>query len=100
MKELRAVRPETTVISQAQVEKQKSAVVLRPHNGHKCFEYNLETRTITLAEIKQTDADIKGGVHSKVIRKDGCLYTTALRFESADKKFIKMIMHLKHRTGL
>ena len=67
----------------------------RPHSGHKCFEINLSTGEINLAEFKEeaiSFEDARNGIISgkrKVIVKEGCVYVTALNKKNAIKKLNK-----------
>jgi len=67
----------------------------RPYSGHKCFEVNLSTGEINLAEFKEeaiSFEDAKNGIISgkkKVIIKDNCVYITALNKKNVIKKLNK-----------
>jgi hypothetical protein len=76
---------------------EKYIATLHPQKGHSCFEMNLVTKEIKLAEFENvvgsfTDAANGNFIKkSKVLIKPNCIYTTALNLVNADKRFIKMI---------
>jgi len=68
-----------------------------PKRGHKCFEYNLKTKEISLAVFKQSDAFFPTDENSKadgrhiIVRNEGCAYVTALNKKNALKKIEKIL---------
>lgn len=76
---------------------EKYIATLHPQRGHSCFEMNLVTKEIKLAEFENIAADFinaaKGNYFqkSKIIVKPNCIYETALNKKSAAKKFIKKL---------
>jgi len=77
---------------------------LKPQKGHTCFELNLITKDITIAELEEVDADFieasKGNFvkKSKLIVKPNCIYETALNKDNAYKKFIKRLHQIYLQT--
>ena len=76
---------------------EKYIATLHPQKGHSCFEMNLVTKEIKLAEIENVAADFIGASKgsfvkkSKILVKPNCIYETALNKENAAKKFIKKL---------
>ena len=71
---------------------QQHFATLDVQKGHKCFEMNLTTKEITLAEFENTDYELNDNrVRSKLVAKSNCIYATALNQKNAAKKFVKML---------
>lgn len=69
---------------------------MKPHNGHTCYQLNLETGLITEAEFESVSVGYTGtkqgtNVHKKIIVKDKCLYASALNPKNAIKHFRRML---------
>jgi hypothetical protein len=83
---------------------EKYIATLHPQKGHSCFEMNLVTKEIKLAEFEEVAADFinaaKGNFikKSKVSIKPNCIYETALNKENAYKKFIKRLHQVYLQT--
>lgn len=82
---------------QQQVKFQKKLIgQLKPHPGHKAFEYNLETNCLTVADTKVSHlfgAWINPKVPGKkqeIQVKENCVYLTALNLKNAKKKLVKL----------
>lgn len=76
----------------------KKATILQMHKGHRCFEFDLETKMITEAEIEEVVMPDENGNNvpiKRVKRKPNCLYETALNARNADRIFIKRIHQLR-----
>lgn len=79
---------------------EKYIATLHPQKGHSCFEMNLVTKEIKLAEFENVVVnylDAANGNHtkkSKIIVKKNCLYVTALNEKNATKKFIKKLYEI------
>lgn len=77
---------------------------LQPQKGHSCFEMNLVTKEIKLAEFENVAADFMDAANgnfvkkSKVLVKPNCIYETALNKENAYKKFIKRLHQVYLQT--
>ena len=81
------------IVQQKQQEKQTVLVnSIRPHSGHKCFEYNRETGEIKLAEFEEIavsfEAAARGEIapKKKILMKENCVYITALNKKNALRK--------------
>lgn len=62
-----------------------------PKRGHSCFEINLKTGEVCLAEFESSDAifPLDGEVvrtSKVVVRRENCVYVTALNKKNAEKK--------------
>lgn len=73
---------------------------LRPHQGHRCFEYDKATGNIVEAEYKiASNAEEMNNVFiptkKVVITKENCLYCMSLNKKNAKRRFTKMITELK-----
>lgn len=83
---------------QRQVKQQKYIGQLKPHPGHKVFQFSLATGEITVAKVEVVSASMRsssdkpgtGIIHRKVIQQPNCLYASALNAKNAIKKFAKM----------
>lgn len=99
MKELESpntLKPDTELSVQLKQQKEFKLIGHQGyHNGHKCWEYNTETKEINEAEYERTDivwseADSKLKKRNKrVIVKQNCIYVTALNKTNALKKLQK-----------
>jgi len=83
---------------------EKYIATLYPKNGHSCFEMNLVTKQIKLAEFENVSSDFisaaKGNFikNSKILINPNCIYETALNKENAAKKFIKRLHQVYLQT--
>lgn len=93
MKELENPRIDKTEVKEVRPAKRETIIHrLRPQPGHGCFELNLLTREIRLAEFDDVAIRLEGdGIKKKINIKPGCIYTTALNLKNAEKRFIKML---------
>ncbi|MGZ5302519.1 MAG: hypothetical protein ACXWDO_00255 [Bacteroidia bacterium] len=84
---------QTAVTIQKPSEQKKQIFLghIKPHKGHKVYELNTITGALTEAVINEVSTTLKGGIHKKIITKEGCLYTSALNMHTAQKKFFKHI---------
>jgi len=69
-----------------------------PKRGHSCFEINLKTGEVCLAEFESQDAifPLDGEVaraSKVVVRRENCVYVTALNKKNAEKKVKKMLIN-------
>ena len=66
---------------------------LKPQRGHTCFQLNIKTREITVAEFESVNGewDSNQGIRKKLVVKEDCLYATALNANNSIKKFDKML---------
>lgn len=70
---------------------------LMPQRGHVCYQLDMNTGMITVAEFVSTSYKISPvgsgsrGVHKKLIVKERCVYVTALNVRNAERKFFKML---------
>lgn len=85
-------KPETELSVQMKQQKEFKLIGSQKyHNGHKCWEYNTETKEIKEAEYERTDIEWnKVGElkhrSKRVIVKENCIYVTALNKQNALKK--------------
>ncbi len=92
-------KDEVKIHAEKQQEKQLKFIgSITPHQGHTCFELNMDTNMIDKATFQEVAIDFGSvknnkaqGVKKKLIVKDNCIYTTALNVKNADKKFRKML---------
>ena len=76
---------------------------LKPKGGHTCFQLDLSSGKIIIAEFEKIDVDFlkaANGDYSKkkkLIIQPNCIYATALNLVNVKKKFIKMLIDLKLR---
>ena len=73
-------------------KKEKFEKRITPHKNHKVFQFNTETRELAVAEfdniptIKWEDAVNENyTVYRKIIKKEGCIYFSALNVKNAKK---------------
>lgn len=99
MKEIE-VKNSDKIESVKQTKIQKKTVLMGtvlPHNGHKCFEYNYQTNTISVAKFHENNADYEAAMKKqvtskkKVMMREHCIYCTALNAKSSIKKFEIML---------
>ena len=57
--------------------------------------WQLELATGIITEVVTRFENEKGSM--KIVRKDGCLYCSAINAKNADKKFIKMVNNAKSK---
>ena len=88
-------------IEQSQEQEQESRIEfdtrIVPHQGHAVWEIHTETMDINKAEFEETDLIFdpkytKGSVlhiKRKLIKNDGCFYTSALNKKNAFKNYKK-----------
>ena len=77
-------------VRQAEQEKQQLINRIKPHKGHKLFEYNIETNEIKESKFEPEEADFLGRKKpKKVIAQKNCLYVSALNATNAIKKLRK-----------
>lgn len=101
MKEIQSKENDIEIVTQVEAEKHyrlKKLGAKTLHEGHSCFELDLNTGLINYAKyieeaVTFEDAQ-KGiqGVKRKLLVKDNHVYVTALNIKNAHKKFTK---HLK-----
>lgn len=98
MKELKIKsQDEVVIVDQQQAKKEIKFLGTRyPSPGHKCFELNIKTGEVTLAEFTKQNIQFQQAkdsvaVSKKVITKENCIYTTALNKKNAIKRFKKML---------
>ncbi len=93
MKETELInKDEIKLHAEKQQEKQTKLVHrIKPHQGHKCWQYNRDTEELTLAEFQTEALDFnaaaKGQValKRKILVKENCIYVTALNRKNALK---------------
>jgi hypothetical protein len=97
MKEAELPTPKIEIKNEKQQQKKYELIGrIKPHSGHKCFEYNPETGKISEAEFQSVTVDYikasKGDLSElkRVLVKPGHLYTTALNKVNALKHFKNM----------
>ena len=90
------------VIEKKQFEKvEKLLHSIKPHNGHKLFEYNLVSGEIKIAEFEILSINFINArkkdfsKRKKVIRKDNCIYLPALNVENVKKHLRKIFIEKK-----
>lgn len=65
---------------------------IHPHEGHKCFEYNVVTKELKGAEFMEVAISFEAAQMGeiapkrKVMTKENCIYLTALNEKNAVKK--------------
>lgn len=98
MKELEnKAQEEIVIVDQQRVKKGIKFLGTRyPSPGHKCFELDLKSGQIVLAEFTKKNIQFQQAkdniaVSKKVIVKENCIYTTALNKKNAIKRFKKML---------
>lgn len=108
------IKPAETVIEivdQKQHEKQyKLEGIVNPHPGHTLYELNTVTGEIVKAKftardmllpttipegMDPIDKAIASTVRKTVIMNDGCMYASALNMKNAEKKFKKLMAHIR-----
>lgn len=93
MKEITIKEKDITEIVKLQHKKNELVLTdtIRPHKGHKLFEFNVSTGQITLAQFKYSDIHytdaMKGLINARktVIKKPNCIYISALNKKNALK---------------
>ncbi len=85
-------KEEIKLHAEKQIEKQTKLVFrMRPHYGHKCWQYNRDTQELSLAEFESQAIDFKAAANGevalkrKIVVKDNCIYVTALNKKNALK---------------
>ena len=99
MKEIELkVKDEVKIVKEVKQEKQTVLVnSIQPHEGHKCFEYNIVSNVLKLAEFMEAvvsfEAAQRGEIapKRKVMTKEDCVYLTALNEKNAIKRLCKML---------
>lgn len=94
MKELELKKEDKIEIVKQTKQEKKTVLVnrIKPYEGHKCFEYNTVTGSLSFATFMETSIDFvsaqKGEIahKSKVMIKENCIYITALNKKNACKK--------------
>lgn len=87
---------EVKEVRQAGVEKKITHIgYLKPHKGHKIWEFNTKTGHIAIAEMESVPhnpftkgrSGLPEGPKKKLITKENCVYVSAMNIENAVKKF-------------
>jgi len=99
MKEIKQTTPDKLEVSAVKPVKKELKFLgsLKPKPGHTCFQLNLQTGEITVAEFQSAEAHyakIAQGdksVRKKLIVKENCLYVTALNKKNSIKHFKRLI---------
>lgn len=92
MKELQQhIKPATANIRKAEIKSTVATHKLIPRPGEQCYEMNITTAEVQLAEISDVATSLKGDVSTKIIRKPGHIYLCASNKTQAIKRFLKEI---------
>ena len=84
-----------------EIKKLKFLGSLRPHKGQECYQLEVATGVVTLAEFTTTNVPFGSTfkVSNKIIVKPGYLYNTAINKKNAQRKFIKMLIKYLQNKG-
>jgi len=92
MKELQTQKENIAVVQKvAEQKKQLFLGRLNPHKGQFCYQLNIKTGQLTIAEFNQVNRNLDGSVQKKIIVKEDCIYTTAINPQNAQRKFFKAL---------
>lgn len=93
MKEINTSNFESTEIVDQVKQEKKTVLVNRllPKQGHKCFQYNVESNELTYAKFVESNIDFESAAQGNIVARrkvlivDSCMYVTALNFKNAIK---------------
>ncbi len=93
MKELKNIQPEETkIVNERKIKIEKKITSIRPKNGHKLWELDMNTGKITEVDIRKINFNMSAGaLVKKAILQPHCLYWPALNIKNAQKGFKRMI---------
>lgn len=86
-----------------QITPQKYDSSLRPHPGHRVWEFDLSSGDIQEAKVESSTVKLAAGdaktntLHKKIIQRPDCLYCSALNKKNAIKKFVPVYDRLIRR---
>jgi|GEM_PF-4575237 len=98
---------EVKEVRQAELEKKITHVgYLKPHKGHKIWEFNTKTGDIRIAEMEdvphnpfnKAKSGLPEGPKKKLMTKENCVYVSALNIENAVKKIGLKVKVVKVKT--